>query len=141
MRWVDAAITNPRPATQAAVDAAERDLRVPLPSDFLAVASVHQGAAPVPAAFDLPGGFVTAVGHLLHFEDSPFTSNIVAAQFPLEGVLDKGVIAFAHDIGGDPICFSYRADFDHPPVVYWSVDTGEVRLADSFTAFLALLHD
>jgi hypothetical protein len=99
--WVDGAIDDPRPASDAAVRQAQDELEVKLPSEFLAVAQIHQGAAPVPAAIDLPNGFSTAVDHLLHFEDSPFVSNIVAAIFPLLDVLDEGIIPFAADAGGD----------------------------------------
>ena len=111
---------------------AQDDLEVDLPSDVLAVAQIHQGAAPVPAGIDLPNGFGTAVDHLLHFEDSPFVSNIVAAIFPLLDVLDEGIIPFAADAGGDFFCFDYRAESDHPSVVFWSVDWGVVPLAPSW---------
>ena len=44
--WVDGAIDDPRPASDAAVRQAQDELEVDLPADFLAVAQVHQGAAP-----------------------------------------------------------------------------------------------
>lgn len=141
VKWVDGAIANPRPASDAAVRKVEDQLRVDLPADFLAVARVQQGAAPVPATIDLPNGFSTAVGHLFHFEDAPFDSNIVAARFPVEDVLEKGIIPFAADIGGDLFCFSYRDDYDNPPVVFWNTDWGVVPIADNFDAFVALMHD
>ncbi len=50
------------------------------------------------------------------------------------------VIPFAEDIGGDLFCFDYRRDPAYPSVVFWSVDTGSVPLADSFTAFLDTLY-
>ncbi|MEU8233315.1 SMI1/KNR4 family protein [Actinoplanes sp. NPDC048967] len=139
--WVDGAIDDPRPASDTAVREAQDELEVILPSEFLAVARIHQGAAPVPARIDLPDGFSTAVDHLLHFEDSPFVSNIVAAIFPLLDVLDEGIIPFAADAGGDFLCFDYRADNDHPSVVFWSVDWGVVPLAPTFAGFLGMLHD
>ncbi|XVV14066.1 SMI1/KNR4 family protein [Actinoplanes sp. CA-131856] len=139
--WVDGAIDDPQPAPDTAVRQAQDDLEVELPPDFLAVARVHQGAAPVPASIDLPNGFGTTVGHLLHFEDRPFTSNIVAAIFPLLDVLDEGIIPFAADTGGDFFCFDYRADADHPSVVFWSVDWGVVPLAPNFAAFLGMLRN
>lgn len=122
------------PASDAVVREHEDALRVDLPRDFLAVAQYRQGASPVPAAVTLPNGFVTAVDQLLHFEDG--FNNIVTRRFPLESVLEKGVIPFAEDIGGDVYCFSYRDDHDHPPVVFWSVDWGTLPLASSFTTFV-----
>ena len=139
--WVDGAIADPSPAADAAVRGAEDALRVDLPPDFLAVARVHQGATPQPDGIALPNGFTTGVAHLLHFEEAPFVSNIVAARFPVAESLDKGVIPFAADIGGGLFCFSYRKDYDHPPVVHWSADWGELPLAASFTDFVALLRD
>lgn len=139
--WVDGAIDDPRPASDAAVRHAQDELEVELPAAFLAVARVHQGATPVPAGIDLPHGVGTAVGHLLHFEDTPFTSNIVAAIFPLLDVLDEGIIPFAADVGGDFFCFDYRTGGDRQPVVFWSVDSGVVPLAPDFPGFLAMLRD
>jgi hypothetical protein len=141
VEWHDSAISNPSAPDDATVRRAERALRVRLPPDFLEVARGHQGAAPEPARVDLPDGSVTAVGHLLHFEEEPGTSNIVHRGFPLLGALAKGIIPFADDIGGDLFCFNYRKTPEHPTVVYWSVDTGTVPIADTFTAFVALLHD
>lgn len=139
--WVDGAISDPAPASDAAVRAAEDQLRVDLPADFLAIARTRQGARPEPAGIDLPNGFGTAVANLLHFEDQPFVSNIVAARFPVAESLDKGVIPFAADVGGDLFCFSYRDDYDNPPVVFWSVDWGTLPLAPSFSAWVEMLRD
>lgn len=141
VNWADGAIDDPRPASDTAVRQAQDELEVKLPADFLAVAQIHQGAVPVPAGIDLPNGFGTAVDHLLHFEDSPFVSNIVAAIFPLLDVLDEGVIPFAADVGGDFFCFDYRADDAHPSVAFWSVDWGVVPLAPNFADFLTMLRD
>src|SRR4051812_7805895 len=44
--WTDGFIAAPSPASDAMVRAAEGELRVHLPADFLAVAQVHQGAQP-----------------------------------------------------------------------------------------------
>lgn len=126
-------------ATDAEVREHEDALRVDLPRDFLAVAQRLQGARPVPAAVDLPDGATTAVARLLHFAEG--FGNIVTRRFPVEGVLDKGVIPFAEDVGGDLFCFSYRDDYDAPPIVFWDVDRGAVPLAPDFTAFTALLHE
>ena len=139
--WVDGAIAGSPPAPDHAVRSAEAALRIRLPQDFLAVARHTQGARPEPGRFTLPNGAVTGIQHLLHFEDAPFTSNIVARREPVARVLPKGVIPFAEALGGDLLCFSFRTDYDHPPVVFWSTDTGTVPIADSFTALLALLHD
>src|SRR4051812_25715336 len=135
--WNDGVISNPSPASDAAVREAERALRVRFPADFLAVARLHQGAEPTPQKITLPDGAITAVKNLLHFEAEFGTRNIVARRFPVEQVLAKGIIPFAEDIGDDLFCFNYRKTPDTPTVVFWSVDTGVVPLAASFTAFVA----
>ena len=142
VQWVDGLIPNPPFAPRAAVRAAEQQLGVRFPPDFLAVARVHQGARPVPNGIAIPSFGGTAVAHLLHFGDAPGHTNIVARRFPLDDAMEDGVIPFAEDIGGDLFCFDYRRDPAHPSVVFWSVDTGPLPLADSFTAFLdTLYHD
>ncbi len=139
--WQAGVSPNPSVASDAAVRAAERALRIRFPADLLAVARVQQGAVPTPAKITLPDGAVTAVKHLLHFAEEPGMQNIVARQFPVANVLDKGVIPFAEDIGDDLFCFNYRETPDTPSVVFWSVDSGIIPLAASFTEFVALLHE
>jgi hypothetical protein len=141
VEWIDEAITDPPVASDAAVQAAERALRVRFPADFLEVARARQGAEPVPSGVRLPNGTGTGVLHLLHFEEEPGFSNIVSRIFPVQGVLDKGIIPFAEDIGGDLFCFNYRETPETPSVVYWSVDTGTVPIAASFTEFVNKLYD
>ena len=141
VEWVPEAVPGaPRAIAEQVIGTYRAIGRWPLPEDFLEVAAEHQGVRPVPSAFDLPGGFVQSVEHLLHFEPDSF-SNLVTRRFPLEGVLDEGVIPFAECLGSDVLCFDFREDRDAPSVAYWSVDTGLVPRAASFTAFVALLHD
>ncbi|WP_147392110.1 SMI1/KNR4 family protein [Amnibacterium setariae] len=141
VEWVPEAVPGaPRAIAEQVIGTYRAIGRWPLPEDFLEVAAEHQGVRPSPASFDLPGGFVQSVEHLLHFEPDSF-SNLVTRRFPLEGVLDDGVIPFAECLGSDVLCFDFREDRDAPSVAYWSVDTGLVPLAASFTAFVALLHD
>ncbi len=138
--WRDGAITNPKPATPDAVRRAKRELRVRFPADYLAVAAMHQGARPKPASFKLPDGSGEGIAYLLHFEDDLF-SNIAARIFPLRDVLLKGVIPFAEALGGNVLCFNYRKDPGNPTVEFWSVDTGPVPVASSFTDLLTKLHE
>lgn len=138
--WVDGAIAGSPPASNEAIRSVEAGLRIRLPKDFLAIAQRTQGARPEPGSFTLPDGTVTGIQHLLHFEETPFLSNIVARREPVARILPKGVIPFAEALGGDLLCFNFRGNYDHPPVLFWSVDSGLVPLADSFTSLLALLH-
>lgn len=139
--WVDGILSEPAPAPEADVRAAERALRVPLPADFRAVAQAHPGARPEPSGILLPGGFGTAVEGLLHFSADEGWGNILSHQFLLQDVLAKGVIPFALDIGHDVFCFNYRDDYDRPSVVFWGQGFGQLPVAPNFAAFLDLLHD
>ena len=143
--WSDRLIDNPKPATDEQVQEAERDLEVRLPADFLAIAKVHQGAMPEPYCFDLPDGGQGGISYLLHFEEEPFNSNIVARGWPawVNGVLSEKVIPFAED-NGNLICFDYRNTDEAPEVVYWVHDDREAplqRVASSFTELIGMLYD
>lgn len=138
--WVDGALTQPSVAHAKSVIAIARELRVHFPEDYLDVAIGHQGARPEPGDFDLPGGWTYGVEHLLHFEPDSF-SNLLTRRFPVEEVLPPTVVPFAEASGSTLVCFDFGIDAEAPTVAFWSVDTGLVPLADSFTAFLDLLHD
>ena len=141
VEWVDALIPQPPQVTPDAIRAAEEQLDVRFPSDFLDVVRVHQGAQPVPNHITIPDFGGTAVAHLLHFQDAPGHTNIVARRFPLDDAMEDGVIPFAEDVGDDLFCFDYRRNPARPSVVFWSVDTGPLHLADSFTDFLDILYE
>lgn len=142
--WSDFEIERPPVAGPDKVGEAERALGVKLPADFLAVATIHQGALPEPSSFDIPDSTSSAINYLLHFEAEPFTSNIVARREPVVDVMPDKVVPFAADGGGNLLCFDYRADPAHPSVVFWdheSEDKDQVQLvARSFTDLLAKLY-
>jgi hypothetical protein len=103
--WFDGAIDNPSAASDEQVQKAERELGVRLPADFLAIAKTHQGATPEPQCFDLPKGGRGSIKYLLHFDEAPFYSNIVARGEPVSDVLPEKVIPFAEDGGGESLMF------------------------------------
>ena len=145
------------PATQEQIAAVERSLGVRYPEDFRALAPAIHGASPSPDEFALvyprnrrrSGGFISVV---LSFDPGTgydFVLKLVEAQ-RRDGVLPAGVVPFGKDGGGDMVAFDFRRDPVNPPVVYVastnaSDDEGDeghiVPLADSFTGFLAMLHD
>lgn len=128
------------PATDAEIEAYEAELGVRLPRDFVEVARAHPHAEPEPASLDIPGYGGTAVDCLLHFHDD-HRDNLLSRRWLVQDGLGEGLVPFALDIGGDLYCFDYRAGAEAPRGVgYWSVSTGYLPLADSFTAFVGLLH-
>jgi cell wall assembly regulator SMI1 len=137
-------LSDPRPATTAEIEAAEAALGVTLPADFVAVARHHQGRAPSPCVFTLEDGTESVFNHLLHFDRSSPTSSLVGAWNDLRDILPSGLVPFAPDPGGNYLCFDFRESVVHPPIAFWAHDdpTGPLqRVAPSFTALLALLHD
>ena len=143
--WSNYAISNPPKASRESIEKAEKELGVKLPADFLAIAAVHQGAAPDPESFDLPDGTGSSFSHLFHFvEEYPISTNNIVAQWSSAFAVPDKVIPFAKDGGGNLLCFDYRETPDHPPVVFWDhehCDDPPQLLASSFTDLLNKLYD
>jgi len=142
--WSNFVISSPPIASIEKVDKAENELGVKLPADFLAVATIHQGATPEPDGFDLPDGSSSSFGCLLHFEEKPFFENIVVRRGPVSYVLPDKVIPFAEDGGGNLLCFDYRETPSHPTVVFWDhekCDDPPLYVASSFTDLMNKLYD
>ena len=140
MRWLDRIIENPPVADARRVAEVERALGATFPADFLAVATVHQGAMPTPRRLELDGA-VTAIEHLYHFEAEPAPYSLMNAQADAAGVLPRGAIAFASGLGGDVLAFDYRVDPSAPSVIVVLHDHRPALrpVADSFTAMLGRL--
>jgi SMI1 / KNR4 family (SUKH-1) len=138
--WTGALPGQPRASAQA-VREAEQGFGVRFPADFLQIATTMQGASPDPSRIKLPNGAGTSFGSLLHFEESPPFTNIVARRWPLEDWLPEGVVPFA-ETSGDLWCFDFRADPGHPVVIYYQHDDPDLDfppIASSFTDLLSKL--
>ena len=138
VQWLERTIDSPRVADPAQVAAVERALGVSLPPDFLAIATVHQGARPSPGRLVLADGASTVIERLYHFEDGPYA--LVNAQGSGIAPLPNSAIAFASGTGGDVLAFDYRRNPLAPPVIVVMHDhSPAVRpVADSFTHMLSL---
>ncbi len=126
-------------ASTAAVADAEATLGVRFPADFLAIATVLQGASPEPFSIRLPDGHSSGFGSLLHFEEEPPFTNIVARRWPLEDWLPQGITPFAES-SGDLWCFDFRSDPVRPKIVYYAHDDPDLTfppVAESFTDLLS----
>ena len=142
--WSDYTLPHPRAACDEAILAAERELGVRLPGDFVAVARVHQGRTPSPAAFTLADGSNSILNDLLHFEPAVSLGNLCQTWRQVRELLPAGVIPFAGDPFGNLLCFDYRASASAPPVLFWAHDEPGAALqpvAASFTELLERLHD
>ena len=94
---------------------------------------------PSPRRLELGDGAVTAIEHLYHFEDGPYS--LINAQGDGAAPLPAGAIAFAAGLGGDVLAFDYRRNPSAPPVIVVMHDhTPAVRsVAGSFTEMLSQL--
>jgi SMI1 / KNR4 family (SUKH-1) len=126
-------------ASPEAVAVVQRTLGVRFPADYLAIATTMQGASPDPSHIKLSNGVGTGFGSLLHFEEAPPFSNIVARRWPVEDWLPPGVVPFA-DTSGDLWCFDFRANPDQPSVVYYQHDDPDLDFPVVATSFTDLLE-
>ena len=140
VRWLDRIIENPPVADTHRVAEVERALGATLPADFLSVATVHQGAMPMPRRLELDG-VATAIEHLYHFEAEPAPYSLVNAQADAAGVLPRGAVVFASALGGSVLAFDYRNDPSAPSVIVALHDHYPpiCAVANSFTAMLGQL--
>ena len=136
--WLDRLIPDPPVASAAAVAEAEAALGLRLPADYLAVATVRQGAMPEPYRLELDSA-VTGLDKLYHFEPAPAPYRLVNAAADAASSLPPGVVAFAAGIGGDYLCFDCRTSPESPSVVVLLHDHPPPALrpvADSFSAMV-----
>jgi hypothetical protein len=145
IRWHHYNFAQDRPLDPARLRAAEQVLGVRFPQDYVDCVSQHQGKSPEPANFEFGDGYETALNDLYHFEASPADSNIVESQGALARArVPAGIVAFAGDPAGNPICFDFRASATAPGVVLLDYERAPenaiVPVAASFTELLDKLR-
>ena len=131
----------------ADVRRAEATLGITLPADFVAFALNNDGAVPLQSYFTCAqprtGDREIQLGKLLSLDRSK-SDGLLSVVGNSRGEPPAGLIPFGGQGAGDMICFDYRDESASPSVVYWlhdlSPDEAIVKLADSFTNFIALLH-
>jgi cell wall assembly regulator SMI1 len=128
------------------VEALERELGIQLPEDYKKIAMAHQGMAPVPEVVDVGSGNTVVCELLTITNDPEFSAYSMARVYGhLKSYLPAGIYPFASTGAGDFICFDYRNSAVAPKVVfYFTEEAGQSAfhpIADSFTEFLARLHD
>ncbi|NMD71607.1 SMI1/KNR4 family protein [Bacillus sp. DNRA2] len=133
------------------------------PSDYVECAIHYNGSAVLPYNFEVDG-VSRVLGTLLSY-DKDSSENIIKVYQKYSSSLPKELVPFAFDPAGNLICFDYKGHEDNPIVVFWehenawekemlireeglTEETAEERarenvfyVAESFTAFLDMLHD
>jgi hypothetical protein len=145
IRWRHYNFPQDRPLDPVKLRAAEQVLGVRFPQDYVDCVSQHQGKSPEPARFEFGDSYETVLNDLYHFEASPADSNIVASQGALARArVPVGIVAFAVDPAGNPICFDFRASGMAPGVVLLDYERARenaiVLVAASFTELLEKLR-
>ena len=131
------------PLTEKMIVNAERALQVVFPADYRDCIRENHGGAPEPSGFS----FVAANGHqmssqvsLLLTLDPREDENVLSTvtDLTVEERLPTGLIPIINDGGGNLVCLDYREG--EPKVVYLSLESEIVPLADNFTEFVGKLR-
>lgn len=138
------------PVDTAVLEEHEHALGFQLPGDLRAVLGRCHGGTPVERSdfeFYHPdlGDSDSGVGALVTLEADDVDSMLsVWRDLQAFHGVPREIVPFATDGGGDFMCLDYREDPMNPRIVYWAHEADPDRaiafLADSFTAFLAMLE-
>lgn len=132
----------PHPVAPGELKSIEQQWGVALPDDYRSVISVHQGMTPNPHIIDIGRSDSSICTFLTISEDeSSHTYSIRDAYTLLKPHIPPGVYPFALASGGEYVCFDYRGTPNQPRIVFVTVETDIHPIADSFSEFLAQLHD
>lgn len=130
------------PADPYELELLERQWGVRLPSDYRCLVVEYQGMSPEPSAFNVSAVrdvFCVLLTVSFNEERDEYSLrhvyDIIAPHVP------AGIFPFALTSGGEFLCFDYRASPEHPAVVLVSVEMLVQPVADSFSDFMASLHE
>lgn len=127
---------------------AEKAMGVKFPKDYVECAKTNHQGHPSPDKFDCEKrkGLVFNYLYSLKEGDSDYIVDVYKSY--QDGRMEKGLVPFADDPGGDEICFDYRKDKNNPSVVYWdheiAFDDPEGAISyvcDSFSDLIEKLYE
>ncbi|MDY7226934.1 SMI1/KNR4 family protein [Hyalangium rubrum] len=133
----------PRAAKPHEIEALEREWGVTLPKEYKELVSEYQGMTPQPNVFSVGATSESAINELLTVTRDEGREGYLALGVyqALKPHVPKGIYPFASTPGGESVCFDYREGSLPPRIVLVSVECDLYPLAESFSDFLAGLHD
>ncbi|QRK09377.1 SMI1/KNR4 family protein [Archangium violaceum] len=142
LQWVPYVWDELHPATHQEIERIEHELGITFPSAYKETVARYQGTTPHPAVFNVGRG-TNVVGVLLTIaEDEKWDIySVMRAHEIVKPHVPDGIYPFASTPGGEYLCFDYRTSPDQPKVVLVTVEMFIYPVANSFTEFMAQLHD
>lgn len=142
LQWKPYVWDDIRSATVQELAQLEQKLGVSLPETYKEVVARHQGMTPEPAVFNVGRGTSVFNVLLTVVEDAKRrVYSVMSAYEVVKPYVPEGLYPFASTPGGEYLCFDYRASPDQPKVVLVTVEMFIYPVANSFTEFMANLHD
>lgn len=133
------------PLTDQGLSHLESTLGVSLPQDFRLWLLEHNGATPEPSEVRLGGGAALVINAFISFsqDDRP---NVLSVLDGLRGRLPTGLIPFAEDHAGNPLCFECSREGVASRVVLWDHEEADPKRAiipvvQSFSGLTELLRE
>jgi cell wall assembly regulator SMI1 len=142
LKWITYVWDEPHPVTSREIEQLEQRLGVTFPKTYKEIAAQYQGMTPLPNVFNVGRGTNAVNAFLTIIEDNKWrTYSIMRAYEAVKPHVPKGVYPFAGTPGGEYLCFDYRESPEQPKVTLVTVEMDIYPVADSFTDFMASLHD
>ncbi|HYO68585.1 MAG TPA: SMI1/KNR4 family protein [Archangium sp.] len=132
----------PRPADPRAIALLEQEWGVTLPGEYKKLISTNQGMTPSPCLFNV-GKVEDVMSVLLTLITDPNheSYSIRDSYRILKQHIPARIIPFAMTPGSEHLCFDYRDSPIEPRIVLVTVEMHVHPIADSFSEFLAQLHE
>jgi cell wall assembly regulator SMI1 len=141
-KWILYLWDEPRPATSREIEQLEHWLGITFPKAYKEVVAQYQGMTPQPDVFDVGRGTNVVNVLLTIIEDNNWpTYSVRSAYEAVKPHVPVGIYPFANTPGGEYLCFDYRKSSEQPKVTLVTVEMFIYPVADSFTDFMARLHD
>ena len=132
----------PRPAGTGEIELLEREWGVTLPGEYKKLISANQGMAPSPCIFNV-GRVEDVMSVLLTLITEPKheSYSIRDSYRILKQHIPARILPFALTPGSEHLCFDYRDSSVEPRIVLVTAEMYVHPIANSFSEFLAQLHE
>jgi hypothetical protein len=132
----------PRPADPREITHLEQEWSVTLPSEYKKLISTNQGMTPSPCIFNVGKAEDVMSVLLTLITDPKHESYSIRDSYRiLKQHIPARILPFAMTPGSEHLCFDYRDSSVEPSIVLVTVEMHVHPVADSFSEFLAQLHE